>query len=177
LTKNDENKRLKLVLIGSCRGNDDWNRVKELQTYAEEELDLKPGKDFEFRIDAPKDEVDSLLSKALIGIHTMWNEHFGIGIVEMMSAGVIVLAHDSGGPKFDIVKSSSSAFAPDDGTRAGYLASDEDSYAEAMRTIKSSTKKELGQIRTQARQNIQKFTEEEFAKQFCSYVEEKLLTQ
>lgn len=33
----------------------------------------------------------------------MWNEHFGIGIVEFMAAGAIPLAHHSGGPLLDIV--------------------------------------------------------------------------
>jgi glycogen synthase len=33
----------------------------------------------------------------------MWNEHFGISIVEMMAAGLIVVAHKSGGPLMDIV--------------------------------------------------------------------------
>jgi hypothetical protein len=28
-----------------------------------------------------------------LGIHTMWNEHFGIGIVEMMAAGLLTIAH------------------------------------------------------------------------------------
>ena len=31
------------------------------------------------------------------------NEHFGIGVVEMMAAGLAVVAHDSAGPKEDIV--------------------------------------------------------------------------
>jgi hypothetical protein len=33
----------------------------------------------------------------------MWNEHFGIGVVELMAAGVVTIAHNSGGPKMDIV--------------------------------------------------------------------------
>ena len=34
----------------------------------------------------------------------MWNEHFGIGVVEMMAAGMVTVAHDSGGPKADIIQ-------------------------------------------------------------------------
>jgi len=33
----------------------------------------------------------------------MREEHFGISIVEMMSAGLIVIAHNSAGPKMDII--------------------------------------------------------------------------
>ena len=44
------------------------------------------------------------LSRANVGIHTMWNEHFGIGVVEMMAAGLVTVAHNSGGPKSDIIE-------------------------------------------------------------------------
>jgi len=30
-------------------------------------------------------------------------EHFGISIVEMMAAGIITIAHNSAGPKQDII--------------------------------------------------------------------------
>lgn len=43
------------------------------------------------------------MKKSLVGLHTMWNEHFGISIVELMAAGLIAVAHDSGGPSMDIV--------------------------------------------------------------------------
>jgi alpha-1,2-mannosyltransferase len=33
----------------------------------------------------------------------MWNEHFGIGVVEYMAAGLVPVAHASGGPLMDIV--------------------------------------------------------------------------
>lgn len=39
-----------------------------------------------------------------IGIHTMEAEHFGISVVEMLAAGLIVVAHNSAGPKEDIVR-------------------------------------------------------------------------
>ena len=47
--------------------------------------------------------LESYLRKASVGIHTMWNEHFGISVVEMMAAGLVVVAHNSGGPSMDIV--------------------------------------------------------------------------
>ena len=36
-------------------------------------------------------------------VFSMWNEHFGISIVEMMAAGLVVIAHKSGGPLMDII--------------------------------------------------------------------------
>ena len=50
----------------------------------------------------------------MVGIHTMVNEHFGIGIVEYMAAGLIPLANGSGGPLLDIV-------VPHDGNPTGKL--------------------------------------------------------
>lgn len=53
----------------------------------------------EFKINIPYTELISELQKGTIGIHAMWNEHFGIGVVESMAAGLIMIAHASGGPK------------------------------------------------------------------------------
>jgi alpha-1,2-mannosyltransferase len=58
----------------------------------------------------------------------MWNEHFGIGVVEMMAAGLLTIAHDTGGPKSNIV-------VPLNGQRTGYLASTEEEYAGAIYRI------------------------------------------
>eukprot|EP00008_Paramoeba_atlantica_P001349 CAMPEP_0201501614 /NCGR_PEP_ID=MMETSP0151_2-20130828/83682_1 /ASSEMBLY_ACC=CAM_ASM_000257 /TAXON_ID=200890 /ORGANISM="Paramoeba atlantica, Strain 621/1 / CCAP 1560/9" /LENGTH=60 /DNA_ID=CAMNT_0047895131 /DNA_START=1046 /DNA_END=1225 /DNA_ORIENTATION=+ len=51
----------------------------------------------------------------------MWCEHFGIGVVEFMAAGLIPVAHNSGGPKMDIVIHDT-----------GYLAKDPKEYGEAL---------------------------------------------
>jgi alpha-1,2-mannosyltransferase len=40
---------------------------------------------------------------ASVGVNGMWNEHFGIGVVEYQAAGLISVVNDSGGPKLDIV--------------------------------------------------------------------------
>ena len=44
------------------------------------------------------------MDAACIGLHSMWNEHFGISVVEMLAAGLVVVAHRSGGPKMDIIQ-------------------------------------------------------------------------
>lgn len=67
---------LKLVLIGGCRNEDDELRVNQLRRLAEE---LGIQEDVEFKINIPFDELKNYLSEATIGLHTMWNEHFGIG--------------------------------------------------------------------------------------------------
>ena len=146
-------------MIGSCRGQEDLDRVEFLQKYAKKNLNLEEGKDFLIKVHAPRNEVEELFSHALIGIHTMWNEHFGIGIVEMMSFGVVVIAHNSGGPKVDIIQPGVS----------GYLAATEDEYASAMEAILS--RPDLEDIRKFARQHILKFTEEEFGRNFADGVQ------
>lgn len=67
---------LKLVLIGGCRNQDDELRVNQLRKLSE---DLGVQEDVEFKINIPFDELKNYLSEATIGLHTMWNEHFGIG--------------------------------------------------------------------------------------------------
>ena len=64
------------------------------------------------------------MSEALVGVHTMWNEHFGIAVVEMLAAGLVTVAHRSGGPLMDIVIE-----ATDGDSRNGFLAVSEREYA------------------------------------------------
>jgi len=54
----------------------------------------------EFKVNIPYPELVSEMQKGMIGLHTMWNEHFGISVVECMAAGLIMIAHASGGPKY-----------------------------------------------------------------------------
>jgi alpha-1,2-mannosyltransferase len=91
---------VKLVLIGSIRDDRDRQKVDELKLNAKT---LAIGEQVEFICDAPWDKVVSWLGKSWIGTNAMWNEHFGIGVVEYMAAGLIPVVHDSGGPKLDIV--------------------------------------------------------------------------
>lgn len=46
-----------------------------------------------------KELYQKMLSKSLVYLHLMKGEHFGITVVEAMSAGCIPIVHNSGGPK------------------------------------------------------------------------------
>jgi alpha-1,2-mannosyltransferase len=48
---------------------------------------------------APKTELQNILKKAKIYLHTTVGEHFGISIAEAMASGCIPIVPDSGGMK------------------------------------------------------------------------------
>jgi len=145
----------KLVMIGSCRNAEDCARVEELRAFALS-LGLVERRDFEFRIDVSKAELDDVMHRASLGVHTMWNEHFGIGIVEMMACGMVVVAHDSGGPKSDIVL-----------PNTGFLASTEAQYAKAMHDVLDEPEA-YALMRQRARDTAMRFTEEEFGRKLMA---------
>ena len=88
----------KLLLAGSVRDDHDEKRVYALR------LQANPIKEHvEFLINAKWDALLQLLASSSIGVNGMWNEHFGIGVVEYQAAGLICVVHDSGGPRADIV--------------------------------------------------------------------------
>ena len=91
--------RPKLVLIGGCRDAADEARVAKLRELA---ASLNVENDVEFQINVDSRTLASYLGSALICVHTMWNEHFGISCVEAQASGCVLLAHNSGGPKQDI---------------------------------------------------------------------------
>lgn len=43
--------------------------------------------------------LETLVGSSRYGIHLMVDEHFGIAVAELMTAGCVVLVHDSGGPR------------------------------------------------------------------------------
>ena len=94
-------------MLGSTRNEDDEELVTSLQAEA---AALRITDHVEFVINAPYSDLERWLSRAKVGLHTMWNEHFGISVVEMMAAGLVVVAHNSGGPKLDIIKTSGEEF-------------------------------------------------------------------
>lgn len=67
---------LRLVLIGGCRNQEDEERVLMLRGLCQE---LGVADRVEFKVNASFEELKEEMAEATIGLHTMWNEHFGIG--------------------------------------------------------------------------------------------------
>ncbi|RCN48016.1 hypothetical protein ANCCAN_05955 [Ancylostoma caninum] len=86
--------QVELTIAGGCRNAEDQSRVGKLKELSKE-WDLTSN--IKWRLNVAYEELFDALSESLISIHTMWNEHFGISVVEGMAAGTIMLAHDSGG--------------------------------------------------------------------------------
>ncbi|RDW60648.1 glycosyltransferase family 4 protein [Coleophoma cylindrospora] len=158
-TETPATKGAKLVLIGSVRDDGDSKRVYELRLLANE-LQIKDS--VEFHLDASWPEILDWLRRASVGVNGMWNEHFGIGVVEYQAAGLISVVHDSGGPKRDIV-------VPIDGERTGFHATTSTEFAEGFQEALQLEDKLA--MRKRARKSAQRFTEEEFAKKWIGAME------
>ncbi|KAJ9055977.1 asparagine-linked glycosylation protein, variant 3 [Entomophthora muscae] len=91
---------VELIVLGSVRDSFDQTRVDELVLLAKH-LEIQDS--VRFVVNASYSSLLEHLQSSLIGLHTMANEHFGIGVVELMAAGLIPIAHDSAGPKMDII--------------------------------------------------------------------------
>uniref|UniRef100_A0A8D3AEL3 GDP-Man:Man(3)GlcNAc(2)-PP-Dol alpha-1,2-mannosyltransferase n=1 Tax=Scophthalmus maximus TaxID=52904 RepID=A0A8D3AEL3_SCOMX len=152
---------LRLVLIGGCRNQEDEERVLMLRGLCQE---LGVSDRVDFKLNVPFEELKRELVGATVGLHTMWNEHFGIGVVECMAAGTVVLAHKSGGPKMDIV-------VPYEGGPTGFLADSEDGYAAAMETILALSPAARLEIRRNARRSVERFSDQEFEACFLAAME------
>lgn len=84
-----------------------------------------------------------------------------------MTAGLIMVANRSGGPMMDIIMEY-------DGSRNGFLATDENDYAEAIRNIIHMTPQCRYVIRNQARASVEIFSERQFIKSFLEAVQASL---
>ena len=163
LERTPAHKNARLVLVGSCRGAGDEGRVEELRKLVDA-LNLKSSVDF--ALNQPYSVVKEWFGKASIGLHTMWNEHFGIGVVEMMAAGLIVVAHDSGGPKEDII----------DDPKTGFLAGTEDQYAACFEKALDMPKEQSTAMRAAARESAARFSDQIFNASFkTTMIASKLL--
>lgn len=152
----------KLILIGSVRANSpDETHIYNLRLLAHE---LKIRDHTTFICDASWPTVLEHLRHASIGTNAMWNEHFGIGVVEYQAAGLISVVHDSGGPKRDIVVD-----LGDGGT--GFHATTETEFAAAFDAVLAMPEAEKVAMRLRARKSSKRFSDEEFARRWLVEME------
>lgn len=152
----------KLILIGSVRANSlDETHIYHLRLLAHE---LKIRDHTTFICDASWPTVLEHLRHASIGTNAMWNEHFGIGVVEYQAAGLISVVHDSGGPKRDIVVD-----LGDGGT--GFHATTETEFAAAFDAVLAMPEVEKVAMRLRARKSSRRFSDEEFARRWLVEME------
>lgn len=161
-------KKPHLILLGSVRNLADQQRVaylKELGT----SLQLTDS-DYTIVENAPWVAVKRILQTSLIGLNAMWNEHFGMGVVEVMAAGLIPIAHASAGPLLDIIKD-------DQGTPGFFFKSKSDpdykpseypKLSDAMRSVLSLPVEEQRALSVRAYKASQRFSDEAFTKSWES---------
>ena len=153
----------RLQMVGGCRGPDDERRLAGLRRLATE---LGLGDDcVEFRVNVPFGELRALLGDAVAGLHTMVDEHFGISVVEYMAAGVVPIAHDSGGPREDIVVPEANRQGGA-AQRTGYLCASEEEYCEALLEVLSMDQVDRLRVAAAARRRAAAFSDERFKAEF-----------
>lgn len=143
-----------LVMVGGVRGPQDLRIVEDVRA-----LITKMGLESHVRIiqNASFSDLNILLESCSIGLHTMTNEHFGISVVEYMAAGLIPIAHNSGGPAADIISSA----------KYGYLATSKEDYAQCIYEAISLPNEKQHLMRSAARKHVHdRFSDATFAKRF-----------
>ncbi|KAI3992850.1 hypothetical protein MKX01_028149 [Papaver californicum] len=157
LEKLDPNSpRPKLQFVGSCRNQEDEQRLQRLK---EKAIELNVEKDVEFYRNLLYRDLVRLLGGAIAGIHSMVDEHFGICIVEYMAAGAVPIAHNSAGPKMDIV-------LEEQGQQTGFLAQNVEEYADAILQLLKMSDAERLEMADAARRRSRRFSEERFYEDF-----------
>lgn len=100
-------------IMGSAKFEDSERIYKHL----EDRIKLEKIRNVELLKNLEFKEVMRHMREATFGVHTMIDEHFGISLVEMLSGGLVCLAHRSAGPRDDILGNHTHALH-------GYLAKD-----------------------------------------------------
>lgn len=159
--------KIKLFIIGSCRNEDDKARADKLQELA---IELNVQHHVELKLNFKFEYLLKYLSESAVGLHTMTDEHFGIGVVECMASGLITIAHNSAGPKMDIV-------VPYKGQKSGFLAETQEEYSNCFYTVYKMNEQQRKVIRDAARQQVKKFSQQEFNKTFIEIFEELCLNK
>ena len=98
----------------------------------------------------------------------MIDEHFGITLIEMMAAGLIVVTHNSAGAKNDILVSEGDM-------KPGFLVNNENEYVGQIEEILIRDNEIKSQILNSSKQRAEKFSDEAFKEQFLNRLREFLI--
>ncbi|MED6147572.1 asparagine-linked glycosylation protein [Stylosanthes scabra] len=150
----------RLQFVGSCRNKSDKERLQILKDKA---IELNVNEQVEFHKNITYRNLVGLLGAAVAGIHSMTDEHFGISVVEYMAAGAIPIAHNSAGPKMDIV-------LDEDGEQTGFLACTVEEYADAILRVIRMPQTERLTMAAAAKRRAMRFSEQRFYDDFKSAV-------
>ncbi|KAH7645900.1 GDP-Man:Man(3)GlcNAc(2)-PP-Dol alpha-1,2-mannosyltransferase-like protein [Dermatophagoides farinae] len=157
LRENGSTERPLLVMIGSCRNEQD---EKLAQSLSQQSIKLGIEDCVQFKLNIHYDEMARLIEEASMAIHTMTNEHFGISVVEFLAAGLLTVAHNSGGPKLDIITEN----------ETGFLAEDCDQFAHHLYRIMQLSADNKHMIRLKARKSLEQFSQQMFEQSFCQHM-------
>ncbi|KAL1304708.1 hypothetical protein AAFC00_003657 [Neodothiora populina] len=157
----------RLVLVGSVRDEKDKMLVYKLRVLAQEH---HVSEQVDFVINAKWSQILDALRTSWVGVNGMWNEHFGIGVVEYQAAGLISVVDDSGGPKIDIV-------VPIDGQRTGFHARSADEFADGYHRALSLPESDTLAMRKRARQSAKRFSEEVFRDSWNTHMDKLIRLQ
>lgn len=148
----------KLTMYGGCRDDNDRRRVQDLKELIHT---LNLGSNIDIVVSAPFERLLAGMRDADVAIHTMKNEHFGIVLLECMAAGLIVVAHSSGGPKMDII----------DNGKSGLLADSVADFADCLNRISNMNLKDRDKMRIEASKKADLFTTKKFEEKFIKLVD------
>jgi alpha-1,2-mannosyltransferase len=157
---------LELHIIGGVRNSEDQNILDNLKEYSKE-LGVQDYVKF-----VPNGTIEEILeefSRAKIGIHTMIAEHFGITLIEMMAAGLIVVTHNSAGAKDDILVNDR------EGNKPGFLVDTENDYINQIEEILVRYDQMKSQYIISSRKKAEEFSDEAFKEKYISQLNEFLL--
>ena len=161
----DEDAHPHLTLIGSVRDSTDETHIYNLRLLAHE---LHITHAVTFLLNASWATILKQLQTASLGVNAMWNEHFGIGVVEYQAAGLLSVVNDSGGPKLDICIEMADG---EGGTGpTGFVASTEEEYASGMTKALNLSANEKLQMRRRARRSARRFSEDAFDQEWRKHM-------
>ncbi|TKA67781.1 GDP-Man:Man(3)GlcNAc(2)-PP-Dol alpha-1,2-mannosyltransferase, partial [Friedmanniomyces simplex] len=149
-----------LILVGSVRDDHDEKRVYKLRLQTQEIKDH-----VQFVVNAKWPQILEFLKSSSVGVNGMWNEHFGIGVVEYQAAGLISVVNDSGGPKADIV-------IDIDGKPTGFRATTPEEFAAGFAEALSLPGDEAFAMRQRARKSSWRFSEQVFSDAWTGHLEQ-----